>query len=279
MKFASLSNGEQFEPAQDYDKELKVLAKLQRQQSRMVGPSRHQKASENWKKHNRKIQNQHRLIANKRKYYTEVVTKNIASRFQVVAIEDLKIKNMSASAKGTQDNPGKNVKQKAGLNRSILNGGFYNFRSKLEYKVIARSGTVIPVNPAYTSQTCHACGHVSKDNRKDQSTFLCVECGYSDNADVNAARNILIKALASNDNYVAVRDDNEPNQQGTSTPESLLTDPVTGLEQEVYTQDALIHTASAGSRMQDTALTGKSTRRRKRVGSTIQLDLFNESMR
>lgn len=198
VQFASLSTGEQFPPGQDYDHELDHLARLQQRLSKMVGPVRGQrKASKNWLKQKNKVQQQHRRIANKRRHYTEIVSKDIASRFQTVAIEDLKLKNMTKSAKGTAIEPGKQVAQKSGLNRAILNGGFYMFRSRLEAKVNARGGTVIAVNPAYTSQTCPACGYVAKENRPDQATFCCVECGHTANADVNAAQNILIFSEAA----------------------------------------------------------------------------------
>lgn len=196
-QFASLSNGKQYPPAQDYQRELDKLAKLQRQAARMQGPIKNtRKASHNWRKHQAKIAKQHARISNKRRHYSEFVTKKIATQFNVVAIEDLKVKNMTASAKGDAENPGSKVAQKSGLNRSVLNGGFFQFRSRLEAKVSARAGSVIAVNPAYTSQTCAACGHVARENRLDQATFRCVECGHEANADVNAAQNILTRAIA-----------------------------------------------------------------------------------
>lgn len=262
-QFASLSDGQQFAPAQDYDREMEKLAKIQRRLSKMQGPIRGQrKASSNWNKQNRKLQKQHARIANKRRHYTEIVSKDVATRFQTVAIEDLKLKNMTASAKGDSEKPGKNVAQKAGLNRSILNGGFYQFRTRLEAKVKARGGQVIAVNPAYTSQTCPACGHVAKENRPEQSLFICGECGHTNNADINAAQNILIRAL-SPDEKIAVpsRRKADRGQQGTSTPVSLPTEPVAVLAQEADMQDALISTAKADSL-------------EKRVKPTKQLDLL-----
>lgn len=195
--FASLSNGEQFPPAQNYAAELEKLAKLQRVLSRMEGPIKgKKKASKNWMKANEKVRAQYRHIANVRRHYTEIVSKDIAERFETVAIEDLKLKNMSKSAKGDAENPGSKVAQKSGLNRSILNGGFFQFRTRLECKVAARGGQVIAVNPAFTSQTCPACGHVAKANRPSQAVFCCVECGHSGHADIVAAQNILHRALA-----------------------------------------------------------------------------------
>ena len=88
--------------------------------------------------------------------------------------EDLKIKNMSKSAQGTVENPGTNVKAKAGLNRVILNSGWGRFNSYCDDKF----GRVVPVDPKSTSQRCNLCGHVDKDNRKTQSRFKCMACGH-----------------------------------------------------------------------------------------------------
>ena len=78
------------------------------------------------------------------------------------------------------------MKQKAGLNRAILDTAFGEIRRNLEYKC----GRLVEINPAYTSQTCSECGHTDKENRKTQARFLCVSCGFASNADTNAAMNI-----------------------------------------------------------------------------------------
>ncbi len=261
-QFASLSDGQQFPPGMDYDAELAKLAKIQRVQSRMQGPVRgKRKASNNWLKQNKKLQKHHQHIANKRRHYTEIITKQVAANYQTVAIEDLKIKNMTGSAKGDAETPGKNVAQKSGLNRSILNGGFYQFRNRLEAKVAARAGQVIAVNPAYTSQTCSACGHVAKENRLSQSAFQCVKCGHEANADLNAAQNILIRALCSDEKIVVpTRRKADCGHQGTSTPASLFTEPVAVLAQEADKQGVPISTAAT------------QTVTQKRVKQVKQLD-------
>ena len=97
---------------------------------------------------------------------------------------------MTKSAKGTVEAPGKQVKQKSGLNRSILASGWGSLERKLEYK----AGDLRKVNPAYTSQTCSRCGHVHRDNRPSQAVFACGACGFRANADHNAAINILVRA-------------------------------------------------------------------------------------
>ena len=113
------------------------------------------------------------------------VSKNIASKYGVAYIEALNIKGMTKSAKGTKEKPGKYVSAKSGLNRKILASAWGTLELCLDYKM-----SVCRVPPAYTSQTCHQCGHVDQSNRK-QSDFKCTACGHTDDADVNAALNIL----------------------------------------------------------------------------------------
>ena len=114
----------------------------------------------------------------------------------LVVVEDLNIRNMTASAKGTIAKPGKNVRQKAALNRAILAKGWGGLLTTLEHKARYNGSQILRVPPAFTSQTCHACGHCAPDNRKSQSVFRCQACGHQDNADVNAAKNILAAGLA-----------------------------------------------------------------------------------
>lgn len=115
---------------------------------------------------------------------------DIARRFSVVVLEDLKVKGMTASAAGTAEQPGRNVRQKSSLNRSILNQGWFNFETILAYKLEERGGTLLKVNPAYTSQTCSVCGACDSESRESQAIFSCRECGHRGHADVNAAINI-----------------------------------------------------------------------------------------
>ncbi|TDD85253.1 transposase [Actinomadura darangshiensis] len=111
----------------------------------------------------------------------------LARRFDVIGVEDLKIKDMTRSARGTVEAPGRGVGQKAGLNRGILAAGWGALVTRLEHKA---AGRVVKINPRCTSQTCNACKHVAGSSRKSQAVFSCVACGYRANADVNAARNI-----------------------------------------------------------------------------------------
>jgi putative transposase len=105
----------------------------------------------------------------------------------LIWVEDLRIKNMTRSAKGTRENPGRRVRRKAGLNRGILRSGWGLLVRRLEQKA---PGRVEKVNPAFTSQRCSACGYVDPRSRESQARFVCTACGYACHADVNAARNI-----------------------------------------------------------------------------------------
>jgi transposase len=123
----------------------------------------------------------------RRKDWVEKTSTDIARRFDVIRVEDLKIGNMTRSAKGTAEEPGRNVAAKAGLNRDIRKSGWGLLVRRLEDKT---PGRVEKVNPAFTSQRCSACGHVDGRSRESQADFRCTACGYACNADVNAARNI-----------------------------------------------------------------------------------------
>ena len=123
----------------------------------------------------------------RRKDWAEGASTDIARRFDVIRVEDLNIRSMTRSARGTIGQPGRNVAAKAGLNREIGRSGWGLLVRRLEDKA---PGRVEKVPPAYTSQRCSACGHVAAESRKSQALFRCVACTYTGNADVNAARNI-----------------------------------------------------------------------------------------
>ena len=125
--------------------------------------------------------------ANRRKDWAEKTSTDLASRYDVIRVEDLNVKAMTRSARGTIAAPGRNVRQKAGLNRGILAAGWSLLLTRLEHKA---PGRVEKINPAYTSQTCSVCGVRDREARESQAVFRCRSCGYADNADVNAARNI-----------------------------------------------------------------------------------------
>ena len=120
---------------------------------------------------------------------------------------------MSKSAKGNIEKPGKNVKAKSGLNKSILNQGWGIFKDLLKYKLEWNGGEYLKVRPEYTSQKCSKCSYISKDNRKVQKKFQCLECGHEENADFNAAKNILMAGhaiIACGENALAISMKQEP---------------------------------------------------------------------
>ncbi len=123
----------------------------------------------------------------RRKDWAEKVSTDIARRFEVIRVENLKIGNMTRSSKGTAQTPGRNVRQKAGLNRGILRSGWGLLVRRLEDKA---PGRVEKIKPHYTSQRCSACGQVDRDSRESQAVFRCTACGFAGHADVNAAKNI-----------------------------------------------------------------------------------------
>ena len=123
----------------------------------------------------------------RRKDWAEKTSTGIARRFDVIRVEDLQITNMTRSAKGTPENPGRNVRAKAGLNREILRSGWGLLVRRLEDKA---PGRVEKIKPHYTSQRCSACGQVDRDSRESQAVFRCTACGFAGHADVNAAINI-----------------------------------------------------------------------------------------
>ena len=184
-KLATLSDGTVYQPVNSFKASQRKLAMLQRQLSRKV------KFSASWQKQKKKIQRLHSHIANIRRDYLHKVTSEISKNHAMIVIEDLKVSNMSKSAKGTAERHGRNVRAKSGLNRSILDQGWYEMRRQLEYKQLWRGGQVLAIPPAYTSQRCACCGHTAKENRQTQSKFVCQVCGYTENADINGARNIL----------------------------------------------------------------------------------------
>jgi len=130
----------------------------------------------------------------RRKDWAEKASTDIARRFDVIRAEDLQIRNMTRSAKGTRGNPGQNVRQKAGLKRGILRSGWGLLIRRLEEKA---AGRVEKIKPAFTSQRCSACGQVDPKSRESQAVFRCTACGFACHADTNAAQNIAAGHVAT----------------------------------------------------------------------------------
>jgi len=189
VKFATISDGTWINPVNSFRKWEEKLAIVQQRISRRV------KYSKNWKKQKSKLAKVHAKIANARKDFLHKSTTTVSKNHAIIVMEDLKVRNMSASAKGTIAVPGRNVRAKSGLNKSILDQGWYEFRRQLSYKQEWNGGSVILINPVNTSRTCSRCRHVAPENRQTQAIFACVKCRHLENADVNAAKNILAAGL------------------------------------------------------------------------------------
>ncbi|MFA6183451.1 RNA-guided endonuclease InsQ/TnpB family protein [Acidithiobacillus sp.] len=187
----TLSDGTMFLPVTAYRDLQKRLAREQRKLAHKV------KFSANWKKQKAKITRLHQRIAEISKTILHQVSTTISKNHAVVVLEDLKVQNMTASAKGTDEAPGRNVRQKAGLNKSILDQGWGMLKQMLGYKLQWAGGMLLLVDPAYTSQICPVCGVVDAGNRPSQEVFHCLHCGHEAHADVNAAQNILARGLAT----------------------------------------------------------------------------------
>ncbi len=133
--------------------------------------------------------------ANARRDWLHKWSRTIVDRFDVIALEDLRLKNMTRSAKGNAERPGRNVKAKSGLNRALLDAGLGILGTLIREKAASAARTVIGVDPRHSSQECSRCGHGAASNRV-RSRFRCGRCWYRCDADVNAARVILARGRA-----------------------------------------------------------------------------------
>jgi putative transposase len=185
VRFATLSDGTFYAPLNSFKRHETALRKAQQAMSRK------QKFSNNWKKAKARVQRIHSRIGNARRDFLHKTSTAISKNHAIVCIEDLQVRNMSKSAAGTADAPGRNVRAKSGLNKSILDQGWFEFRRQLDYKLAWNGGWLVAVPPQNTSRTCPCCGHVSADNRQTQGRFECVECDFEDNADLVGAINVL----------------------------------------------------------------------------------------
>lgn len=184
-----LSTGEAVMLPRASEKERRKLAILQQRLARR------NKGSKNRRKAQMAVARFQAKLARRRKDAAHKATTRIAKNHGLIVVEDLQVKNMTASAAGTVEEPGRNVRAKAGLNRSMLDVAPSQIRQMLAYKAEWYGSRLVAVPAAYTSQRCSLCGHVHKDNRRTQAAFLCLECGHTENADLNAAKNILSLGL------------------------------------------------------------------------------------
>lgn len=187
----ALSTGERFSvPSRllDLDQQIRRVQRVLSRRRR--GSKRHAKTQ-------RRISALSATRARIRRDWHHRISISISRRFGTVVLEDLKVGSMTASARQTLTNPGRGVRQKSGLNRSILNQGWHLFETLLSYKLEERGGHLCKVPAPYTSQTCAKCGAVDSESRENQASFHCGHCGHTDHADINAATVILRRNTAS----------------------------------------------------------------------------------
>ncbi len=209
----ALSDGTIYDVPRMTDKEKRKEENL----ARIV--SRRKKGSRNRAKAQRALRHYKAKLVRRRKDAKHKMTTDVVRRCAVLHLEDLKVKNLTASAKGTVEEPGSNVAQKAGLNRAFADVSPGETRTQIIYKMRRSGGSVLFHNPAYSSQRCAECGHIDAENRPNRDTFRCISCGHAACPDTNAGRNILymgVKAqtggppgLACESNRVAGRKQEE----------------------------------------------------------------------
>lgn len=209
---ATLSTGEKVEAA---DKKLKKLRRQLKHQQRILsrrkGARKGETRSRRYLKQRRKVAKIQCRIADTRADGIHKLTNSLTRNFDVIALEDLNVKGMMASAKGTAEAPGQKVAQKAGLNRGIANASFAEIRRQVEYKAGWRGRQVIYANRwAASSKTCSCCGHRLTELKLGTRTWDCPECGTAHDRDVNASINILAFAAAGGEPVDARGGRNKP---------------------------------------------------------------------
>jgi putative transposase len=223
-RFATLSDGSHVAPLNSFRRHETRLRRYQRAMSRKV------KFSRNWLKAKRRVQAIHARIGNARRDFLHKATTTISQNHAMVCIEDLRVRNMSQSSKGSIEAPGKNVRAKSGLNKSILDQGWFEFRRQLEYKLNWAGGRLVAVPPHHTSLTCPDCDYVAAQNRTSQAKFKCVRCGYENHADVVGAMNV----LARGHRVAACGEEGAGSGQKTRTkPSSMKQEPTEATMREV----------------------------------------------
>ena len=183
--FLTLSNGEVIKKP----KSIKNMLISKKKANRAL--SRKKKGGKNREKTILALRKIETKIANIRKDFLQKTSTYLSKNHAIIVVEDLKIANMSKSAKGTKENPGVNVRVKSELNREILSNGWGDFRNMLKYKQEYSGGELIAVNPVNTSRKCSNCKAIDKNSRVSTQWYSCIHCGHEIHADTNAAINIL----------------------------------------------------------------------------------------
>jgi putative transposase len=187
---AATSDGEKLNRSYASPRERERYRRLEKKLSRQ------KRGSANRRKTKLAMGRWHERVKSRRRDFTAKIGRDLATRYELVALEDLKTSNMTRSARGTIESPGKNVRQKAGLNRAILDKGWGSLEMRIRSSARYTGSRVVKINPAYTSQTCSRCRCVDRESRESQAKFRCRHCGFHEHADVNAAINIRTAGLA-----------------------------------------------------------------------------------
>jgi putative transposase len=176
----------------DFLKKLqKAKAQIERVLARKRLENKDWKTSKKYAREKKKLSSIYTKITNQRRDIQHNISNYLATddSFDIIAEEKLNIKGMTKrSAKGKSN-------AKKGLSKRLLDVGIHEIQRQIEYKSEWSSKRVIKVDPKHTSTTCSCCGYSDKRNRVRQNLFTCVKCGHSENADLNAAKNIKAKAL------------------------------------------------------------------------------------
>ena len=155
-----------------------------------------QPGSKSWKTLNRRVATAYRRAARRSDNWARSTARALVARYGVVVLEDLKLKSMTRSARGTKDNPGTNVAAKQALNRKLQDAALGRLRHWVCVKAEEARRRTWAVDPTNTSRTCAACGHCAAWNRRSRDRFCCAACGHEHHADLNAAENIAARGLA-----------------------------------------------------------------------------------
>ena len=185
-----------FSPEQK-NKKTKLAHYIKRTQKKLA---RQKKGSGRRQRTKHRLAKYHAKIANIRKDFSHKTSRSIVdSQVKVIIFENLSTANMTRKPKAKQDDSGRFIpnkaKAKAGLNKAILDKGWYQLEIFTKYKAAQAGKAVFKIPAPYTSQECATCGHTHPDNRKDQATFICGCCGHIDNADRNASLVIKKRAI------------------------------------------------------------------------------------
>jgi putative transposase len=213
LRLATMSNGEIVEGPRALQRSRHRLRRLARTVSRRLkGSARRRRAIS-------KVARAHRRVANLRRDHLHKLTTELAKNHGQVVIEDLNVRGMMSSAKGTIREPGRNVQAKAGLNRAIADAAFGEFRRILDYKC-GWYGSRLAIAPRFfaSSRRCSDCGEMRDNLRLDERIFVCTGCGMSLDRDLNAARNLVWWAETSGKQVAASAAETENARGGDVRP-------------------------------------------------------------